>query len=479
MSNNGRDLGGDSHHGSITYEQAMASTVESNFPDKVSWDSSSSYRNSPYRHLHHQRGHIGHFHIRLVEGRDLSNGQNRQILNSYAILRLASASPDPSISFFGKSMEVSDKKLPSSSLESSVCGLRFLSRNEEHHNSDEVVRSSPIIQSNNPSWSSSVTSSFRLPLKKGRLQPEGSSVFVHIHVKHDPNADPFQGGLGLPSFGGGEEKKHVGYGLVDVTPLLLGDENIMDVWAPLCSTAPFVAQQSNSTDSTSSQRGAIRLLISYAPHGIRPQPNDLVTFEAFVRNSSNVIFRPTMCQPMKVLALRGDFLLVQYTMPPKEYSRNPEAMVLRTHPSDISNSSGLSNVVTEQPLTPKSTRLGKIRVHRNTVFVIEHISFMDSTVNTVLAPVDLISKLPITKDVGRALSPYVDALGDLAMPALLSGRLIWAAARTTATAGVTGVVTAGKVLVMAAAAGKRPNNPNTPANDNDCGRNGKDSQNHW
>jgi hypothetical protein len=78
-------------------------------------------------------------------------------------------------------------------------------------------------------------------------------------------------------------------------------------------------------------------------------------------------------------------------------------------------------------------------------------------------PLDVVGNLALTKEVGRAVGPYVGALGDVVMPAILSGKLMWAATKTTASAGFSGVATAGKVLVAAAAAGKRhhENNPHT------------------
>jgi hypothetical protein len=45
----------------------------------------------------------------------------------------------------------------------------------------------------------------------------------------------------------------------------------MDVWLPL-------TKKENQT-------GEVRVLVSYAPNGISPQPNDLVALEAFARRS--------------------------------------------------------------------------------------------------------------------------------------------------------------------------------------------------
>jgi hypothetical protein len=56
---------------SQTYEQKVANTTLQQTPDPIHWDTNYSYRKQPYRHLNHQNGIIGHFHVRVVEAKNL------------------------------------------------------------------------------------------------------------------------------------------------------------------------------------------------------------------------------------------------------------------------------------------------------------------------------------------------------------------------------------------------------------------------
>ncbi len=56
---------------SQTYEQANAKKLNLTHTDPIHYDSKYSYRNSPYRFLHHQHGKIGTFTVRLLEGKNL------------------------------------------------------------------------------------------------------------------------------------------------------------------------------------------------------------------------------------------------------------------------------------------------------------------------------------------------------------------------------------------------------------------------
>lgn len=71
------------------------------------------------------------------------------------------------------------------------------------------------------------------------------------------------------------------------------------------------------------------------------------------------------------------------------------------------------------------------RVHRTAVFVIERQNIMDAATNLALLPMDVALSTLIGQATQRAVSPLVVAGSELLMPAILSAKLVWMAARTT------------------------------------------------
>jgi hypothetical protein len=237
----------------------------------------------------------------------------------------------------------------------------------------------------------------------------------------------------------------------------MGEEAILDVWVQLsdaCSstgscilssaaqssgivvegghqqhTAAKKLSSSKVIPSCSNSYGKVRILLSYEPEGLRPQLNDYVTFEAFARHPNNLIIHP-ITQPMKVVATRGEYLLLQFYY----YSTSPNSIAIR------------------RKEIPENRNEGRVRVHRNTIFVIERISFVDGVMDTLLQPVDIVTQLPAVQEVGKVLRPVTNVVTDLTMPAILSGKMFLAITKTAASAGITGVLTTLKVLAMATTA---------------------------
>ena len=480
-----------------TYEQARAQSREQSLPDKIAWDPATSYRNKPYRLLQHQNGIVGYVHVRLIEGRDLRRSQQsfndgqlniskdqqqRSPVSAYALLLLSCCSSEDQEeeSVFGpnsfehlkmvggEEFQYLKQRQPYTAADVPVSS-RDSSQNQTFSSAGTTnrgtFRSSTVVESDNPVWpvsstssdpssSSGRTSSFRISLRKGLVHPEGSTVMLNLQLQDDPQASSkARGALSLPSIpglgggggGAGAGQHDLGRATVNLSSLLMGEEPVLDIWVDLrhrdtvssvASSAArhgsAVASGSSTADSSArlSTNGRIRVLLSYEPEGLRPQINDYVTLEAFARQPTNLVIKP-IAQPMKVVASRGEYLLLQYRC---------------SSPSTRWSTSATSR---------RKFHQGRIRVHRNTVFVIERVSFVDGVVDTVLKPVDIIASAPLAQDVGRAISPYTGALGDLAMPAVLSGKIILAATKTAASAGITGLATTVKVLLMAAAAGKR------------------------
>jgi hypothetical protein len=187
---------------------------------------------------------------------------------------------------------------------------------------------------------------------------------------------------------------------------------------------------SSVVPSYSNPYGKVRVLLSYEPEGLRPQINDYVTFEAFARHPNNLIINP-ITQPMKVVAMRGEYLLLQFYY----------------YTSHLTTGSAI-----RRKEIPENRNEGRVRVHRNTVFVIERISFVDGVMDTLLQPVDIVTQLPVVQEVGHVLQPVTNVVTDLAMPAILSGKMLLAITKTAAGAGITGVLTTVKVLAMATTA---------------------------
>ena len=95
LSSNNSVAGGT--NGANTYEQARAQSREELLPDKIAWNSETSYRNNPYRLLKHQNGVVGYVHVRLIEGKSLKlfqqqKQQQKQPVSAYALLHLSSSS---------------------------------------------------------------------------------------------------------------------------------------------------------------------------------------------------------------------------------------------------------------------------------------------------------------------------------------------------------------------------------------------------
>ena len=152
---------------------------------------------------------------------------------------------------------------------------------------------------------------------------------------------------------------------------------------------------SNNTGETG--YGRVRVLVSYQPVGLEPQVKDIVAFESFARHSLRTTSCPPIMDPLlplTVLDRRGSYVLVEYMLA----SRHEKVCA---------------------------------RVHRNAIFVIERQNILDAATNLALLPVDVALSTPLGRATQRAVTPVIVASRELLMPALLSAKLVWMAARTT------------------------------------------------
>mmetsp|Transcript_40578 Transcript_40578/g.95283 ORF Transcript_40578/g.95283 Transcript_40578/m.95283 type:complete len:367 (-) Transcript_40578:1059-2159(-) len=209
------------------------------------------------------------------------------------------------------------------------------------------------ISTGDPKWH---RESHSMPLRKGSF-PDGCEVFLDVSV-----SERFRGG-GLP-LAGLRSDRIIGRGSTNLAGLLLGTTSEqINVWVPL--------QEDGGGDV-----GEVHLILSYIPHGLDPRADDIVCLESFARRSrvGNLdLFMFGPLEPMKVLACSGPYLHVRYRM--------------------------------------MTGRAGTARIHRNVVFVIERINFVDGLCNFALLPADVVMGTDSGRRVARAVGPAVDYVG--------------------------------------------------------------------
>lgn len=116
--------------------------------------------------------------------------------------------------------------------------------------------------------------------------------------------------------------------------------------------------------------GALHVVVEYEPVGMEPQVNDVVFLEAFARSERSLVVPPN--EPMVVRGVAGAFLLVGF--------RSPTA---RQEATMFGTGNGHDDV-------PEC----RLRVHRNTVFVVERETLVDSAWYGVLDVTSVVGALP-------------------------------------------------------------------------------------
>jgi hypothetical protein len=407
-----------------TYEATKAQERNSSQADKIHWEQDSAYRKKAYRQLHHQNGIIGSFQIRLLEAADLKRSHWSPLgLGPVKLLGLSKAVGAVSsfVSFTldrgSNDAEINpspDSKPAAKRLELPPCFV-----------------SSVIPQDNNPVWTNCY---FDLRLLKGALQ-DSQPIRICIRVDEESTAVENL----IPGVQTGGDSRLLGTGTLDLTSLCLGQivesgqpqVGVLDTWVDLYKEGgneSTSARDLKSDDglmknpaedlvNSNGTMGRVRVLVSYNPNGMEPQPNDIVALEAFARiqprqASCRPILPPLL--PLHVVKTSGPWLLVEYQLSERRRYNDKKAF---------------------------------LRLHRNSVFVIERRNFIDETLNLALLPADVFMSTPLgdaTKDI---LGPAFIAGKQLLMPALLSSKLLWMALRTTALASITGVQAATSAFV--------------------------------
>jgi hypothetical protein len=447
--------------GYSTYEFAKAQECSASNPDKIYYDKDAAFRNQDYRQVFHQDGTIGTFSVRLLEASDLSRrywsalalGPMKHLGLSKAhggVSSFVSFCLDTTVTSKYKqttSVNDFDKKIPAKvSLES------------EFHEFSSFV--SPVVPNdNNPVWTNC---QFEIPLKKGAFE-DGQPVRISLRVDEDAtaleNIIP-----GIPS--GGGVARVLGIGHLDVTSLCLGQNpatgrpttGVIDTWVPIrlpdeqelpvawgTVDEEVLSQKKVASSDLDKKRasfinykegepigGRVRVLITYDPHGMKPQRNDVVALEAFARQNSRTatchsIIPPLL--PLNVMKVSEPWLLLKYSVP---YETNNHGF------RDYPDPSGPQN---------NDDRKAFMRIHRNSVFVIERKNLLDGALNIALQPAEFVLSTPLGQSVRELLGPLLVASRQLLMPALLSSKLVWMAVRATAFASFTGMSAAGTAFV--------------------------------
>ncbi|CAN0200550.1 unnamed protein product [Scytosiphon promiscuus] len=122
----------------------------------------------------------------------------------------------------------------------------------------------------------------------------------------------------------------LGAGELEVSALFAGGAHLIDTWVEL------------------EPKGRVHLHVEYEPKGIQPGANDVVFLESFARWGDSLVIPPRV--PMVVLDRKPPFLLVAFDT--------------------------------------FTGREGRLRLHRNCVFVVERLSWLDVTLTTFARPVD-------------------------------------------------------------------------------------------
>jgi hypothetical protein len=398
-----------------TYEATKAAACVSEQPDPIHWHDSAAFRDSSYRQLHHQRGVVGIFSVRLLQAEDLQ----RSHWSPFAlgpVKHLGLSKAHGAVSSFctftldfasGRGDSADDRTVRSGARQLDDMSDRkpaAVKRPGNSKNKPSFV--SPVIpESNSPVWDSCA---FEFPLKKG-VCPDGSRVLLCVAVEEEATAvENFFPGV-TPS------NRQLGTGQLDLTELCLGETGkglalpgVLDTWIDLTleqdgsgEMIPDLTKEDPlappvKLEAATKPTGRVRVLVSYQPCGLEPQPKDVVALEAFARcNTKIASCRPVLdpLMPLTIVDRRGSYLLASYFLP--------------------------------------DGRKACVRLHRNAVFVIERQNIIDAATNLALLPVDVALSTPVGQAVTHALTPLVAAGSELLMPAMLSAKLVWMAVRTT------------------------------------------------
>jgi len=420
-----------------TFEARQAAAINASQADQIHWEREAAYRNQNYRHLYHQQGLIGTFHVRLLEASDLKRSYwSALAIGPVRLLGLSKAHGAVSsfVSFTFDPESPDEDPYYTRSMERNNNG-RYDSKPPPKVQAQRPCFVSQVIpHDDNPVWTNTF---FDLKLPKGVLR-DGQPIKLQLRVDEDATAVENI----LPGVPSGGDSRLLGTGEIDLTTLCLGQiietgqpqAGVLDTWVPIYLRSKHHETQKQDAEmmlrqlhddpmkkkspskengggnSENSPTGRVRVLISYQPFGMEPQPRDIVALEVFARQdlraaSCRPILPPRL--PLHVMDTSGPWILVEYQL------------------SSTSSGDG-----------PKKACL---KLHRNAVFVIERKNIIDSTLNLALLPADIFLSTALGQTTKNLLNPVFMAGQQLLAPALFSSRVVWMTVRATAMASICGV----------------------------------------
>lgn len=79
-----------------------------------------------------------------------------------------------------------------------------------------------------------------------------------------------------------------------------------------------------------------------------------------------------------------------------------------------------------------------MKIHRNSVFVVERLNFIDGIWNLAMKPSDIVLSTKAGHKATKIAKPYVAYVGELAKPAVFSAQLAIGAVKASVNAGLSG-----------------------------------------
>ncbi|CAM9357427.1 unnamed protein product [Chrysoparadoxa australica] len=314
--------------------------------DVPHWREELSFRGQPYRKLDHQHGMMGWLSVRLVAASELAR-IDWDVLSPLPVVGGSELRPY---------------------LEFHVGKSSGRSQVAHHGGSD-------------PTWQ---REQVEIEVFKDQLAA-GKAIFLDVQASTgEKMAQSLVSGAMKAVMGG--QGAVLGVGTLDITGLMRGETELLDVWVEL------------------QPKGRVHILVEYHPKGLIPTRHDIVYTERFVRWPDSLVIPPR--EPLEVLETKGPYALVTYQ-------------------------------------APQGTKC-KIRLHRSWIFVIERFSWWDNTVKFAGQPIDAALDTDAGRWCKRKARPYLHSISVIAAPLLASATVAITTARVTIAAAWAGTTAVAK-----------------------------------
>ncbi|CAM9679751.1 unnamed protein product [Phaeothamnion confervicola] len=181
----------------------------------------------------------------------------------------------------------------------------------------------------------------------------------------------------------------LGLGCLELTGLLRGDMELLDTWVEL------------------EPQGRVHLIVEYEPKGIEPRRHDVVFLESFARWNKSLVLPP-----------REPMIIRQAAVAAASRCRCGQ-------PLDTRGPWVLAAFDT------RSGREGRVRLHRNTVFVVERLNWLDVSVSLLSRPLDFAARTHLGAWLLRRARPVLASVSVLAAPLQASAIILYRTLQVT------------------------------------------------